>query len=504
VGALAHSDGKNASSLGKLKACEEVSSILTRSEEEPAIHGCFAAIAGLANVSKANQARFSGAPSLFKDIVQKLFDMFEHPNVARWGCASISALCFRNHDNQSKLGKAASFIADIIEHHIKIKPVVRDAVRAAACLAHNHITNRNRLGSDGCCEWVAKVMLVPSFASDPIVMSWAVRVVADLAANNPNNQTKLGTHGACEALVKSISTTWPSAGDDEAVAKYALWAIGNLVQLSRDAGLVADDTETRSGLLITRQPIKNTTLLSDAGVEAAVMAALARFESSPQVVRWACRAVNNLAKSQRVRGRLNDLRARWALERLCRQHSHDKVVVEWATIAIDTLINGPAPLPSVSSAAKSDGQGSPRTSFSAVADKLTMGLGYLADTAADKMLGSAEKVRFVLIFSQLFSSSSLTSPHLTSPHLTSTVVAQGPKQILRRALPCGRRRRQGQEEDEEDAPKDGRGRRPRGGHRQDPHGPVQRHGQGRRRLDASSQGSQEGRASGHATNGHAH
>jgi hypothetical protein len=101
---------------------------------------------------------------------------------------------------------------------------------------------------------------------------------------------------------------------------------------------------------------------------------------------------------------------------LCRQHSHDKVVVEWATIAIDTLINGPTPLPSVSSAAKSDGQGSPRTSFSAVADKLTMSLGYLADTAADKMLGSAEKVRFVLPFSLhlLFIFSHLTSLHLTS------------------------------------------------------------------------------------------
>ena len=427
VGALAHSDAKNASSLGKLKACEEVSSILTRSEEEPAIHGCFAAIAGLANVSKANQARFSGAPSLCKDIVQKLFDMFEHPSVARWGCASISALCFRNHDNQSKLGKAASFIADIIEHHIKIKPVVRDAVRAAACLAHNHITNRNRLGSDGCCEWVAKVMLVPALSADPSVMLWAVRVVADLAANNPNNQTKLGLHGACEAVVKGVTTKWASAGDDEAVAKYALWAIGNLVQLSRDAGLVADDTETRSGLLVSRQPIKNTTLLSEAGVEEVVMAALARFENSPQVVRWACRAVNNLAKSQRVRGRLNDLRARWALERMCRQHSHDKVLVEWATIAIDMLINGPTPLPSVSSAAKSDGQGSPRTSFSAVADKLTIGLGYLADSAADKMLGSAEKVC-------LLSSPHLSSPLLSSPLLSSPLLCLPP--VRSTSHPC--------------------------------------------------------------------
>lgn len=116
VGALAHSHIKNASRLGKLRACEEAASILTRSEEEPAIHGCFAAIAGLANVSTANQARFTAIPSLGKDIVQKLYDLLEHPNVARWGCATISALTFRNHDNQSKLGQAANFIADIIEH----------------------------------------------------------------------------------------------------------------------------------------------------------------------------------------------------------------------------------------------------------------------------------------------------------------------------------------------------------------------------------------------------
>ena len=400
LGALAHSHVKNASRLGKLKACEEVASILMRSEEEPAVHGCFAAIAGLANCSAANQGRFSASPTLGKDIVTKLYDMLERPLVARWGCACISALCWKNHENQSKLGKASNFIADIIEQHFKVRAIVRDAVRAAACLAHNHITNRNRLGANGCCEWVPKVMANPAFSSDGSVMVWAVRVVADLAANNPNNQTKLGSHGACEALVRSISQPWASIGEDEAMAKYALWAIGNMVQLSKDTGMVMD--ESKMGLSIVMSatpPAKNTTRLSEAGVVQAVLALMAKYESSAVVVRWACRAINNLAKSQKIRAQLNHLRVRWVLEAVSKRYAHDKAMVEWSSLAQDTLINGNSPPPTTTARTRSDSGnapgGSPRTSFSAVADKLSLSLGMLADSATDTLMGSgsAEKVR---------------------------------------------------------------------------------------------------------------
>ena len=95
--------------------------------------------------------------------------------------------------------------------------------------------------------------------------------MADLAANNPNNQTKLGAHGACEGLADvvrvlsgvptavSVAPTtaagtaavavggcegammvlgWDGGDavnatgtrvDDEAIAKWTLWAIGNMV-----------------------------------------------------------------------------------------------------------------------------------------------------------------------------------------------------------------------------------------------------------------------------------
>ena len=95
--------------------------------------------------------------------------------------------------------------------------------------------------------------------------------MADLAANNPNNQTKLGAHGACEGLVDvvralagQVVTTAAAPGapaaagggnagadggvvlgwdggdasnavgtrvDDEALAKWAMWAIGNMVNV---------------------------------------------------------------------------------------------------------------------------------------------------------------------------------------------------------------------------------------------------------------------------------
>ena len=395
IGALAHSHIKNAGRLGKLKACEEVASLLTRSEEEPSIHGCFAAIAGLSNCSTANQARFSAVPSLSKDIVQKLYDMFEHPNVARWGCASISALCWNNNENQNKLGKACNFISDIIETHIKSRAIVRDAVRAVSCLAHNHITNRNRLGASGCCERVPKIMANPLFSNDSSVIVWFVRAVADLAANNPNNQTKLGVNGACEALVKAITQSWGSMSEEETLAKYSLWAIGNLVQLKDShAGL-----EGSMGLSIVMSagngapPVKNTTRFADAGIVAAIMALVAKFESSAVVVRWSCRAVNNLGKSHKIRAQFNQLRARWVLEALSRRYSADNSVAEWSNLALETLIHGP-PKAQVrddsatrTRADSNSGRESPRNSFSAVVQSLN----YITD-AASILGGSADKV----------------------------------------------------------------------------------------------------------------
>lgn len=149
------------------------------------------------------------------------------------------------------------------------------------------------------------------------VTLWAVRAVADLAANNPNNQAKLGAHGACEALVKALGGVG-SPREDERVAAYALWAIGNTVQLGRDSGLVTDAAPAKglgSAVGITSaSAVRNTQRLGTAGVVQAVAAAMARHEQSPLVLRWACRAVYNLARSKTLRAQFNLLKTRWALE----------------------------------------------------------------------------------------------------------------------------------------------------------------------------------------------
>ena len=149
------------------------------------------------------------------------------------------------------------------------------ACRAVSVLAHGNITNRNRLGASDACTHVPRALL--AHLGNRAVAVWAIRAVADLAANNPNNQTKLGAHGACEGLVDvvrvlsgvptavSLTSTAAATGgvavtavavgggggegaamvlgsgggdavnatgtrvDDEAIAKWTLWAIGNMV-----------------------------------------------------------------------------------------------------------------------------------------------------------------------------------------------------------------------------------------------------------------------------------
>ena len=199
-----------------------------------------------------------------------------------------------------------------------------------------------------------------------------------------------------------------SPREDERVATYALWAIGNLVQLGRDSGLVADTPMPslaggfKQGLgsavgIASGGSARNTQRLGEAGVVQAVVAAAARHADSPLVLRWACRAVYNLARSKTLRAQFNVLKARWTMEQIAETYAADRGLNEWALMAADVLQNG-VPLPAPPSADKraldmssSSGGGSPRTSFSAL-QSLSSGMSAMVGAIDDSLgMGSAEK-----------------------------------------------------------------------------------------------------------------
>ena len=191
--------------------------------------------------------------------------------IALWGCEALASMAQGHPGNQTKLGQAGNYLADILSTHKDKPETVKAACRAASVLAHGNITNRNRLGASDACAHVARALV--THQQDRFVAVWAIRAVADLAANNPNNQTKLGLGGACEALVDIVKVLaankdgayadggvgvlgtigeigTPAAGvalalsvttddaanavgtavDDEAIAKWTVWAIGNMVR----------------------------------------------------------------------------------------------------------------------------------------------------------------------------------------------------------------------------------------------------------------------------------
>ena len=118
--------------------------------------------------------------------------------------------------------------------------------------------------------------------TDKVIVMWAVRAVADLAANNPNNQTKLGLNGACEGLILVLKSVLVASNDEDAsesmdeitrteninLAKWSLWAVGNIIQLGRGTGgLIMDDDVKKSTGHTARSvgPQKNTNHLVEAG-----------------------------------------------------------------------------------------------------------------------------------------------------------------------------------------------------------------------------------------------
>jgi Fe-S cluster biogenesis protein NfuA len=155
-------------------------------------------------------------------------------------------------------------------------------------------------GACDACSLVPKVLL-QHMETDRAIAVWAVRAIADLAANNPNNQTKLGLNGACDGLVLALKSVMFKATvrdfhaldeitrrENITLAKWALWAVGNIIQLGRGTGgLIIDDDTKRSSSHTARSmgAQKNTTQLAEAGAAEAVTSLMMQYGEHDSEVR---------------------------------------------------------------------------------------------------------------------------------------------------------------------------------------------------------------------------
>lgn len=213
MGALAKCNKENNAKLTRLKACEVVEQLLADYfEGNVMVFGILPAISGLAKDSPDNQIRFHESPTLCRNVAKVLYNELEGKLISQYGCSAVTSLVTNCQKNQLKLSNVCTYVADIIHAHKTDVEVLTEAFRMTSALAHDNITNRNKLGANDACyhvpvtlqNHISSLIFNPLFDLKHSMLYWAVRAIGDLAANNPNNQSKLGDHGACECLLRIL------------------------------------------------------------------------------------------------------------------------------------------------------------------------------------------------------------------------------------------------------------------------------------------------------------
>lgn len=129
------------------------------------------------------------------------------------------------------------------------------------------------------------------------------------------------------------------------------WAIGNLLQFGAK-GASLDQVATSADAGITpknfgRQlvnnmagvkAVKNTTRFFDAGLPSLMPSIMRTYLDYPVTIQWACRAVNNLAKSHRLKTALLDSNMLGTVQGVMEKYRDRADVIEWATMARDVLL----------------------------------------------------------------------------------------------------------------------------------------------------------------------
>ena len=150
------------------------------------------------------------------------------------------------------------------------------------------------------------------------------------------------------------------------------WALGNLVRLGKGPSMTINDavtsgeagtgnrsdmfvgfffggnstlhnitkdesTDLRNLQSVVDSKTKNRTRFIECGVSEWTKVILTRYIDNAAVCQWGCRAINNMAKSNRLKNDLVEKEIMEVVERVFEKHANNKEVVEWAVLAKETL-----------------------------------------------------------------------------------------------------------------------------------------------------------------------
>lgn len=237
VAALAKANGENQARLGRQNCCQMLSSLLEIYQMNDKIQiDCCVAISKVAKNRPDHQSLFSTTCNFI------LGTLHAHSNdaaVVKAGLEALISIVTNHASNKSRITPGCSFFSKSLNKYSNVEKVTQVLLMSINAIAHQHFSNRSKLGITGCCQSLG--CIVDTYKENAHLSLLAVKAVANLSANHPNNCAKLGHAGVIEVIIECLkkfslpsnlveSSTFVPHEVGMDYLKFALWALGNLVQ----------------------------------------------------------------------------------------------------------------------------------------------------------------------------------------------------------------------------------------------------------------------------------
>ena len=157
---------------------------------------------------------------------------------------------------------------------------------------------------------------------------------------NPAAESRRGSFKLDDKVVPVFPFT---AEESETLAKWLMWAIGNIIQLGKGAAMTIDESNVgKKGVVsavlrTTTGVVWNSTRLGNAGAAEATLALLAKYSDNADIVQWSVRAVNNMCRSRTLSTQLLEKGAIPLIDSLLVKHHDVNSAEYWLRTAKETL-----------------------------------------------------------------------------------------------------------------------------------------------------------------------
>jgi hypothetical protein len=113
----------------------------------------------------------------------------------------------------------------------------------------------------------------------------------------------------------------------------------NASQPQVGGGAPSSTTTKGGGMFFQTKGVKNTTRFLNTNISEKLKKLIFQYIEYPDMMLWSCRAINNLAKSQRLKLSLLDNNILDALLGVLQKYSKNQDIMEWGNLAKETLTN---------------------------------------------------------------------------------------------------------------------------------------------------------------------